>query len=180
MFAGREPVPLCSVALAVGKDEVMAKVHWIPRPGHEVINVCVAGGQHPRAVEALSTLEIQDHRAHGGQRDTLTAKQEFMQIGDLAEDGEIPLPHQTGPACFDHVRNEGVNLLRQISNTGAQLDHCFALRVEEIQTLPAHVFAGTAAALLEPLPQTAVTVPRQISGRLLIAARESPWRWRAS
>jgi hypothetical protein len=102
MHTGREPVSLCAIALAVSKYEIVAEIHGVTRPRDEVVNVGIAGGEHFGAIEAVPTLEFEEHWAHLSQRDALTAEEEFMQVSNLAKNIGISLPHKARPACADH------------------------------------------------------------------------------
>src|SRR4030095_15369653 len=119
MHTGREPVPLCPIALAVSKHEIVAQIHGVTRPGDEVVNMGIAGGEHLGAIEAVPILEVEEDWAHLSQGDALTTEEEFMQVGDLAKNIRISLPHKARPACADHLRNKRMKLAEAVGDTGA-------------------------------------------------------------
>ena len=75
----------------------MAEIHGVFRPGHKVVNVDVCGRKPRFAVKAASSLNVQQDRAEDRQGGPLTAEQELVQIGRLAQNPQILLAHVSGP-----------------------------------------------------------------------------------
>jgi hypothetical protein len=129
VYAGWEPVPLCPIALAVSKHKIVAEIHGVTRPGNEVVNVGVGGGENPGAIEAVPILEAEEDWAHLSQKDALTAEEELMQVRNLAKNIRISLPHKARPACADHLRDKRVKLAEAVRDTGAQFNYRLRLGV---------------------------------------------------
>ena len=62
----------------MSQDEVVAEVHWVLRPGDEMIDISCAR-EIPVAVETATVLKFDEHRADTGQITTRTAEQELFQ-----------------------------------------------------------------------------------------------------
>ena len=94
-----------AVATTVRKDEVVPEVNRIPRPSDKVIDMDGLGPERLRAIEALASVEIQQHRTDRGETGTLAAEQELIEIRDLADQIQILLADVTRPSSVDEVQD---------------------------------------------------------------------------
>src|SRR5438094_3314699 len=129
MLARRQPISFLAIAMAIRQDEVVAQIYRVTRPGNEMIDVDVGGRERTTAIETISVLEIHQDRAHYGKTGSLTAEQEFIQVGGLAENIEILLANVAHPCAAHEIRNHGMKLAQAGGNVWPKLDcpSCFGI-----------------------------------------------------
>lgn len=110
MLAGREPVALLAITLAIRQHEVVRQIHWVSSPSDKVVYMSCVPHDPAIAVEAPTLLKIEQHRSNYGHTVALAAEQEFAQVGGSANQGQVLLAHIPDPCalhqmgeCFDPI-----------------------------------------------------------------------------
>ena len=106
MLTSRNQVALLDISSAVRKNKIVPEVNRIARPGYEVVDVSGIGFKRRMAIEAAAGLNVQEYRADGCEKSPLTAEEEFIQIGNLAENIQVLAANVTSLCSSYKIRNQ--------------------------------------------------------------------------
>ena len=73
------PIPLLTIAFAIGEHQVMRKICRIPGPGNKMMHFAPAGRNPTRAVEAKTILQICQEWPDGKQGESVELSYRFRE-----------------------------------------------------------------------------------------------------